>query len=193
MRYTELLKKRRSIRDFQDRTVPIGTLEEIIEESCLAPSSGNRQAWRFVIIHDKRMLRRISDECKRNILIEIESDPEAYMSRYRGVMANGEHNIFYNAPCLVLVVGPKDNHTLQIDCTLVAFQIMLAAVARGLGTCWIGAGIYLKDPRLLDEICMTEEHRIVAPIVLGYPERIPAPAPRKPPRILKVVSGEMDP
>lgn len=188
MEYAELLKKRRSIRDFDAEDLSTDTVREIITESCLAPSSGNRQEWRFIIINNREMLRRISSECKKNVLHEIEKDPETYMSRYENVMQDEGHNVFYNAPCLVLIVGPKDNHTLEIDCTLIASYLMFSATERGLGTCWIGMGNYIRDPELLHEIGMSEDYRIVAPIILGYPKRIFDPAPRRDPKILKVVS-----
>ena len=188
MDYAELLEKRRSIRDFEPKDVSIETINDIIKESCLAPSSGNRQEWRFIIINNREVLRRISDECKRNVRQEIEEDPGTYMSRYKDVMKSERHNVFYNAPCLILILGPKDNHSLEIDCTLIASYVMFSSVTRGLGTCWIGMGNYIRDSALLDEIGMAEEYKIVAPIILGYPKRILDPAPRKDPQILKVIS-----
>ena len=50
MGYSELLKKRRSVRDYEDKEVPLEILMQIINESCLAPSSSNRQPWHFSII-----------------------------------------------------------------------------------------------------------------------------------------------
>jgi nitroreductase len=74
--YFELLKKRRAVRDFEDRDVPLEVVQEIIQESCLAPNSMNRQSWRFIIIMDRSMIQRLSDESKKNTLEQIlkESD-----------------------------------------------------------------------------------------------------------------------
>ncbi|MBT7697135.1 MAG: nitroreductase family protein [Desulfobacterales bacterium] len=188
MDYTGLLKNRRSIRDYEEKDISTDTVKEIIKESCLAPSSGNRQEWRFIIINNRDMLRQISDECKKNILREIEDDSGTYMSRYKNMMQNEGFSIFYNAPCLVLILGPKDNHTLEIDCSLIASYIMFSAVERGLGTCWIGMGNYIRDPIMLDEIGISDEYKVVAPIILGYPKQILDPAPRKDPQILKILS-----
>ncbi len=188
MDYTGLLKNRRSIRDYEGKDVSTETVKEIIKESCLAPSSGNRQEWRFIIINNRDMLRQISDECKKNILREIEDNPGTYMSRYKKMMQNEGFSIFYNAPCLVLILGPKDNHTLEIDCTLIASYLMFSAVERGLGTCWIGMGNHIRDPKILDEIGISDEYKVVAPIILGYPKQILDPAPRKDPQILKILS-----
>ena len=48
--FAVLLKKRRSIRDYEDKQVPLETIKEIIKEGCLAPSSGHGQPWQFIII-----------------------------------------------------------------------------------------------------------------------------------------------
>ncbi len=188
MDYSELIMHRRSIRDFEDRVVSLDMGKEIINESCLAPSSGNRQEWRFVIVNNKDWIKRLSDESKNNILKEIEVNPETYMSRYKEALKNKNFNVFYNAPCLIIIVGPKDNHSLEIDCSLMASYIMFAATARGLGTCWIGLGNYIQDSGMLKELGITDDLSIVAPIILGYPKRIPKASGRKDPQILGVIN-----
>jgi nitroreductase len=188
MDFTQLMKNRRSIRQYEDKPVPLETIQNIIHQSCLSPSSGNRQEWRFVIVNNREMMRRISDESKSNAIKDIESDPNAYMRRYETILRNKDHNVFFNAPCLIIILGPKDNHTLQIDCTLIASYIMFSAVEKGLGTCWIGMGQYIKDPALLAELGITEDLQIVAPIVLGYPKQIPEAVKRKEPQILRVIT-----
>jgi len=47
MEFSELLDKRRSVRDFEDREVPLDLIQEIINESIKAPNAGNMQLWRF--------------------------------------------------------------------------------------------------------------------------------------------------
>ena len=187
MDFAELMRNRRSIRQYEDKSVPTETIQEIIKESCLSPSSGNRQEWRFVIVNNRQMIKRISDESKANAIGDIESNPDAYMRRYETVLRNKDYNVFYDAPCLIIILGPKENHTLQIDCTLIATYIMFSAVERGLGTCWIGMGKYIKDPDLLNELGITDDLEIVAPLIIGYPKSIPGIAKRKEPQILRVI------
>jgi len=71
--------------------------------------------------------------------------------------------------------------------TLLAAYSMLSAASKGLGTCWVAQGAQIKDPKLFEELCIPENYRIVAPIILGYPKSIPAMPPRKEPKILKIV------
>ncbi|MBW2635868.1 MAG: nitroreductase family protein, partial [Deltaproteobacteria bacterium] len=70
--FFELLKTRRSIRQFEDREVSLETIREIIRESCLAPSAANRQPWKFIIIQNRNFIKRLSDKRKKNILAFIE-------------------------------------------------------------------------------------------------------------------------
>ena len=59
--FSKLLQTRRSIRDFQEKEVPVGIIKEVIKDSCLAPSSGNGQPWEFIIIEDRNVIDQIAD------------------------------------------------------------------------------------------------------------------------------------
>jgi nitroreductase len=186
--YFELLKNRRSIRDFKDKKVPQKLINEIIKESCMAPSSGNGQPWRFIIVNDKDVIKSLSDESKKNILFHIENNPDSPSKKYEAVLRDPDFNVFYNAPCLVFIVGPKQIRSLYVDCALAACYFMFSASNRDLGTCWIGFGTNIQDTDLLNLIGMPEDHKIVAPIIIGYPKNIPDEAERMEPQILKILS-----
>ena len=186
--FAVLLRKRRSIRDYEDKEVPQKIVMEIIRESCLAPSSGNGQPWRFIIVNNREVIKKLSDESKKNLISEIEKNPESHIKKYETMLRNPNFNVFYNAPCLVYFIGRKDIRSLQIDCSLAACYFMFSAAAKGLGTCWIGLGNYIKDPELRHRIGMPEDCQMIAPVILGYPKIIPGPAERMEPQILKIVS-----
>jgi nitroreductase len=186
--YFELLKNRRSIRDFEDKKVPQKLINEIIKESCMAPSSGNGQPWRFIIVNDKDVIKSLSDESKKNILFHIENNPDSPSKRYEAALRDPDFNVFYNAPCLVFIVGPKQIRSLYVDCALAACYFMFSASNRDLGTCWIGFGTNIQDHDLLKLIGLPEDHKIVAPIILGYPKNIPDMSERIKPQILKILS-----
>ena len=186
--YFELLQTRRSIRQFEDREVPLETIKEIIAESCLAPSAANGQPWRFIVVSNRDLIKRLSDESKKNILALMEQSPEAPGKKYEAAMRNPDFNVFYNAPSLVYIVGSKHTRNLYVDCSLAACYFMFGATARGLGTCWIGLGTSILDPDLLDLMGLPEDHKIVAPIILGYPKGIPQTPARSEPQILKIMT-----
>ncbi|HQG83649.1 MAG TPA: nitroreductase family protein, partial [Syntrophales bacterium] len=78
----------------------------------------------------------------------------------------------------------REMKSVQADCALAVSYFMLAAAARGLGTCWVALGADVRDPALLAQLGITPELRIVAPVTLGYPESVPEPPARSEPVIL---------
>jgi len=186
--FFELLKTRRSIRDFEDKEVPLELIKTIIKESCLAPSSGNGQPWRFIVVNHKEWIKRLSDESKKNFLSHLKRHPDAHIKKYERVLRNKVFNVFYNAPCLVYIVGPKDVNSIHVDCALAACYFMFTASARGLGTCWVGLGANIRDTEIITQIGLPQDCRIVAPIIVGYPKSIPRPPDRNEPQILKITS-----
>jgi nitroreductase len=186
--FFELLNKRRSIRNYHDKAVPMDLLTDIITESCLAPSASNGQPWKFIIICDKNMIKRLSDESKKNLVTALESEPDSSSRQYEAILRNKSFNVFYNAPCLVFIVGSRKLRSLPVDCSLAACYFMFSAAARGLGTCWVGLGRDIQDPAIRSELGLTAEMGIVAPIIVGYPNESPTAPLRNKPDILKVVS-----
>lgn len=185
--FRELIMKRRSVRDYEDRPVPLSVIREIITDACEAPSAGNRQPWAFIVIANRETMKRLSDESKKNLLQDMKEIRSPLLRLYRPVLKNKDFNVFYNAPCLVYITGPGDVHSVYADCSLAAAYFMFSASSKGLGTCWIDLGSHIKDPALCREIGLPENHRIVAPIVIGYPGIIPVRPPRNDPRILKLI------
>jgi nitroreductase len=173
MEFNELLKSRRSIRLYKNEQVKLETIKAIINDSVLAPSAGNEQPCKFIIVNNKVLIDRISDNCKSNILERIAANPNDYAKKYENMLLQDSFNIFYNAPSLVYILGEAKLKNLYVDCALVASYFMMSASSRGLGTCWINFGKEIRDPEILSNLGITENYQIVAPIILGYPLNIP--------------------
>jgi nitroreductase len=188
MDFFDLLVKRRSIRDFEEKEVSVEVVKEIIRDSCLAPSSGNGQPWKFIIVNNKDWIKKLSAESKKNLLAAIEKNPNSPIKKYEAAMRNKDFNVFYNAPCLVYIAAPKEVRSLYVDCALLACYFMFAATARDLGTCWVALGSEIRDPEILRAIGMPEDCQIIAPIIVGYPKNIPTAAIRNEPQILKIIN-----
>lgn len=187
MDFKDLLLHRRSIRDFQDREVPLAVVQEILQDTCMAPTASNGQPCRFIIIRDRRVMKRLSDESKRNLLADLTGDPSAPMKAYEATLKNDAFNVFYNAPCLIYIIGSGKVHSLEVDCALTAAYLMFSAASRGLGTCWIGLGAHIRSRELLREIGVSEGFQIAAPIILGYPMTVPQATERHAPDIARVI------
>lgn len=187
LNYEELLLNRRSIRNYKEDAVSDEVIMKIIKESTYAPSSGNEQPWKFIIVNNKSLMKKISDEAKRSLLNRIELNPNDYAKKYEKMLMNENYNIFYNAPSVVFIIGEKNLKNMKVNCSLVASYFMMSAVARGLGTCWINFATIIESPKTLNELGIPENCEIVAPIIVGYPVEIPNMPVRKEPEILKVL------
>lgn len=186
MTFSEVLQKRRSVRKYLDKPVDLDLLKEIIHESTLAPSAGNEQPWKFIIVQNPQVLRKISEDCKEALLTRIAANPKDYAKKYEHMLQKETFNIFYNAPCLVLILGERQVKNLLFDCTLAASYFMMSAAAKGLGTCWINFARELTNPALLEQIGVPENYTMIAPIIVGYPAIVPPPPKRKTTPILKI-------
>lgn len=86
-----------------------------------------------------------------------------------------------------MILGLSGAKNLYADCALAAGYFMMAAVSRGLGTCWVSPGAEIHDREMRDELGIPDDCTIVAPIILGYPERIPPVPKRKQPEVLRIL------
>jgi nitroreductase len=188
MTFPELLQKRRAIRDFEDKEVPLKVVEEILQESTLAPSASNNQPCRFVVVQCRKAITNLSNESKANLLRDHNDGKISLKTEYVSLLQNGNFNVFYNAPCLIYITGAKSVGSLDVDAALAASYIMISAASRGMGTCWVALGANIRDPQLRAELGLPDNYRIVAPIILGYPRVIPAPSERHAPEILRVIT-----
>jgi len=188
MTFADLLIKRRSIRNFQDKNVPMNIIEEILQESTLAPSASNNQPCRFSIVHCKNTIKALSDESKANLLDDHAKNKITLLPQYIDFLKDSNFNVFYNAPCVIFIIGSKSVKSLDVDCALAASYIMFSAIERGLGTCWINLGSNIRDSQSRALLAIPDGCRIVAPIILGYPKEIPPASERRAPEILRVIS-----
>ncbi|NIR03515.1 MAG: nitroreductase family protein, partial [Gemmatimonadales bacterium] len=92
------------------------------------------QPWRFSIITNRDVLKRVNDEVKQVCLAMIGQVPE--MERLRPALESPDYDIFYGAPALVVIQGPSGDQAGLLDCLLAAENMILAAHAKGLGTCF---------------------------------------------------------
>jgi len=144
----EAIRARRSVRQWQDRPVEEEKLQRVMEAARLAPSAKNLQEWRFIVVSDPDLRRRL------------------------GVASRGQ--TFVGEAPVVIVGCAVDTqnvlscglHSYPIDLAIAMDHITLAAVAEGLGTCWIGA--FLED-QVKDVLGIPDEVRVVELMPLGYP------------------------
>jgi nitroreductase len=173
MELIDAINTRRSVRSYTDKKISQEMIETLLQAAVQAPSASNSQPWCFGVIQDGSLLKQYSDRAKDHLLGCIDRQPK--IAKYRDMLTNAGFNIFYNANTLVVIYAKPEGSYPQGDCCLAAQNLMLAAHAQGLGTCWIGLSTALLDlPEPKKELGVPAEYTAVAPIIVGYPKgRIP--------------------
>ncbi|TQD25433.1 nitroreductase family protein [Methanolobus vulcani] len=168
----ENIKSRRSVREYTDEDVSDEDIKTIIDAGIHAPSGFDSQPWFFVVVKNREMMKRMSDHCKPRLLAMLDEATNDAAMEFKKELADEEFHIFYDAPVLIIVLGNNASVTADIDCSLCAENMMLAAHSMDIGSCWIGTGCFIQDnPELLEELGITPDYRVIAPIIFGYPAK----------------------
>lgn len=165
-----ILKNRRSIRKFQPRQVTDQDLDAVLEAGLYAPSGMNTQNTVLVAVRDPQVRNQLS--------------------RMNAKVLGSSADPFYGAPCVVVVLADPERYTWLEDGSLVMGNLMNAAYAQGLGSCWIHRAQPMFDSpegkALLRQWGLSENLKGVGNCILGYPDEAPEAKLRLPGRILKV-------
>ncbi|MBI2302327.1 MAG: nitroreductase family protein [Armatimonadetes bacterium] len=182
MDVTEAIRTRRSVRRYSPEPLEPGTLDALLDAAVQAPSGMNTQPWAFGLVEGADAIRHLGDRAKAHLLASLESGSPLEALRDR--LVSPDFNIFYGAPALI-VIYVRPAVTAAVDGALAAQNVMLAAHAMGLGTCWIGlAHGFLDSPEAKAEFGVPEDCRVSAPLIAGRPAGPTPPVPRKAPEVL---------
>ena len=151
--FLELLRKRRSIRQFENQPVRQEDVELLVEAMLRSPSSRSLNPWYFVVVTDKKLIEDLSQ------------------SKPHGAA------FLKNAPLAIIVCAdPQVSDVWVEDCSIAALNLHLAATDIGLGSCWIQIRERQYDESLSSEayvqkaLELKEGMRVEAIIAIGYPK-----------------------
>lgn len=159
----ELIRSRRSTRAFHSgRELSDEQLELLLEGARWAPTAGNVQPWRFFVVGDATLKKRLAE-------------------------AAWNQGFVRQAPVVIVVCvrlddaqssyGPRGETLYCLQDTAAAVQnILLLAETMGLATCWVGA---FDERKVASALKLSEQLRPVALIPVGYPAEEPVHPPRK--------------
>jgi len=183
-----IIRDRRSIRKYQNKPVPQELVEGVLSAAGWAPSAHNAQPWRFVVLADPQVKRRLAEAMAESWVADIAKDGlniESEKFRFRVER-------FATAPVLILACLTMDGmdkfsdekrqkceRDLAMQSLAAALQnMLLAAHAKGLGACWFCAPGFCKETvrNLLEIPGEVEPEALIA---LGYPDEQPPAQPRK--------------
>lgn len=165
------IKERRSIRAYKPEQIKDEELDLVLEAGTYAPTGMGKQSPKMVVVQDKEtveLLSRLNAE-----VMGVTSDP------------------FYGAPTIVIVFADKNVPTYVEDGSLVLGNLMLAAYAVGLGSCWINRAKEVfageEGKKLMAKWGVPENYVGVGHCALGYMDgELPHAKERKKDYILKV-------
>ena len=195
----ETILHRRSIRRFDERQIEEAALQQILQAGLYAPSAGGRQGVLFAVCQDRDVNARLGKIKRANSSPRMATG-NSYVSREQPSIADDPRLTnafyFYDAPTVITLFAPKDFLFSVDDCAAAAENMMLAADALGIGSCYIGQGwLAFADPcgqAVLRQWEIPMTHYAVAQLLLGYPrpgDRHPTPKPRKGGRIIRIGGG----
>ena len=149
----ECLKTRRSIRAYENKPVPREILEDLVDCGRLAASAINIQPWAFIVVTDAGMKKQFADIA--------------------------DHGKFIEQAGACIAVFCQDGKYYLEDGSAATQNILNAARAHGLGSCWVAGDKKEYAPKIARLLGVPEDHKLISMIAVGYPaeERNPAKKP----------------
>ena len=185
----QAIRERRAVRDYTADPVSAGMIYQLISSASWAPSAMNEQLCHFTVVTDAELLNEISIRAKAWLVKDVSAMPRP--AHFRDLLRDENFHLLYHAPALIIISVPKQIQWPIEDCALAAQNLMLAATALGLGSCWIGfAQGWLNTQEARDLLNLSGLNLCVAPIIVGHPKSLLPAVPRKPPAVTWVGSSQ---
>ncbi len=150
MSLLDVILGRRSIRCYKSEPIPDDILKNVLEAGRLAPSADNAQPWHFVVITESKIKEKLS---------------------------TGTWNGFIKDSAVTIVgCGYVANEWATIDVTIALENMVIAAEAQGVGSCWVGD---FKEEEVKELLGIPNNLKVVALVSFGYPAEKPDPPSKK--------------
>ena len=162
----DVLKNRRSIRGFKPEQISAEELDAVLEAGAYAPNGGGRQGFVIVAAQDPATVAKLGELNSK----AMNADP-------------AETHPYYGAPTVLLVLATDASVTPVEDGSAVACNLVNAAYAVGLGSCWVHRSREIfegpEGKALLKKWGLPDNLKGIVSIAIGYPD---GPHPAAPPR-----------
>lgn len=193
----KVIMERRSIRNFKKKPVPDNLIRRVLEAGRFAPTAGNAQPWKFVVITDQELIAEMEQatvkmskllmwfvDYNRNAFRRIFLTP--YTKFLTRLMPSKLHPVpfnllqqiaaektpvYHNAPVMILLLMDKRGiGNPALDAGICGQNMVLAAHSLGLGTCWIGMmTVLMMNPFWRKKLGVTSPYELSDCLVLGWP------------------------
>lgn len=165
----ENIMTRRSVRKYQPQALNRDTMQIILECGINAPNAINKQSWEVRVADNPEFINGITEVFKK-------VSPK---------MAEGADfkNMFRNAPTVVFIANDTTFPFSQVDCGLMAENMMLSAWSMGIGSVCLGSSAHFinntpEAAPYLEKLGFSENYKTLVCIGFGYPAETPAAKPR---------------
>lgn len=152
MEFYEVIRTRRSIRSYKQTPIPEEAMGRILEATRISPSGHNRQFWKFYIIEDPEVKKRVAKGC----------DAQMWIAEAPVVIVAVGYNVPFSRG------GYMGDMSFMMDVSIAFTHLVLAARAEGLGTCWIGA---FSNDKVKEAMGLPDDENVVAVTPIGYPDK----------------------
>lgn len=151
----EIIRKRRSIRRYKQKPIALAILKKLVDVARVAPSAGNFQPIEYIILNKKSLVNRIFEHLRWAIYLKGKGTPA------------GDQR-----PTAIIVVlinkkRCKFPFYAQVDMGAAIENLLLAATAEGLGSCWFGS---IDRPKITRDLSVPKTHSVEYVVALGYPD-----------------------
>ncbi|MCR4396129.1 MAG: nitroreductase family protein [Candidatus Saccharicenans sp.] len=152
----DLIRRRRTIRQFRQEEIPENILLELVDLGRLAPSAANMQPLEFLVVHEPEVRKRVFPWLRWAAYINPAGNPQP-----------GQEPTAY---ILILVNTEIRRNGYEYDVGAAAENIILGALTQGIGSCWL---ISVDRDRLKNILEIPDAYKIDSVLALGYPAESP--------------------
>lgn len=184
----EAIRRRRSVRQYKPDAVPVSDIEKVLQAANWAPSARNTQPWHFIVARGEKkekFARLYGQIIERGLPPAGQRTPDQER-RLESARTLGK------APVVIVALTQRGDDPGRIKGSVVSTaaaveNLILAATALGLGTCWM-LGPLAEEAKVREIFSIGPEWEIVATTPLGYPDGLPDPPARQDPEMKEKVT-----
>ena len=180
MEALQAIHARRTIRKYRAEPVDRALLGKVLWAAVQAPTPpvSGASSWRICVLEGAVRLAEYGARAKQYAL---EHQPAGQSWTWT---ERPDFHVFWNAPAAVLFCAKTTNPEAPFDCCRAAQNMLVAALAVGLGTCWVGAPLpWLASPGIAEELGLPAGYAPSVVVLVGYPAEQPVGEPRPEPEV----------
>ncbi len=169
----EAIMTRRSTRKMSPEMPPLELIKQVVEAGRAAPSGSNNQKTRFIVITKQSILQELQELVRSELAAKVVG-PDAYASLRHCINAakKTDYIFHYNAPVLIVTANKANYGNAMADSSCALENMMIAANALELGSCWINQLHWLTDHEAIRNylypLGLAEDETITGGLILGY-------------------------